>query len=178
VWITCDTFKRSWREANAQIASFWWGLEKAVIEAIETPGEEFPCRKVTAIKTQAWLRIVLPSGRSLSYPAPSVGEDSVISFMGTNQFTRRWERLTTFGGRLVENVTQACARDVLAHGLIGAERAGYNPVVHVHDEIICETPDTPAFTADGLAAIMSTQPEWAEGLPLDAEGFECRRYRK
>jgi DNA polymerase len=178
VWITCDTFKRSWREANAQIASFWWDLEKAVIEAIETPGEEFPCRKVTAIKTQAWLRIVLPSGRSLSYPAPSVGEDSVISFMGTNQFTRRWERLTTFGGRLVENVTQACARDVLAHGLIGAERAGYNPVVHVHDEIICETPDTPAFTADGLAAIMSTQPEWAEGLPLDAEGFECARYRK
>ncbi len=178
VWITCDTFKRSWREANAKIASFWWDLEKAVIEALDNPGEGIACRKVTAVKTQAWLRIVLPSGRSLSYPAPGVSDEGVISFMGVNQFSRKWERLTTFGGRLVENATQACARDVLAHGLIGAERAGYNPVVHVHDEIICETPDTPAFTADGLAAIMSRNPDWAKGLPLAAEGFECRRYRK
>lgn len=177
VWITCDTFKRSWREANANIASFWWDLERAAKDAIETPRASFDVGLIKVQRTQAWLRLILPSGRSLSYPAPSIS-DGAVSFMGTNQFSRKWERLRTFGGRLVENVTQACARDVLAHGLIGAERAGYNPVVHVHDEIICEAPDTPAFTAEGLAEIMSDNPDWADGLPLGAEGFECARYRK
>ena len=77
-----------------------------------------------------------------------------------------------------ENATQAASRDILAAGLAAAEAAGYNPVLHVHDEIICETPDDPAFNADGLAALMSRGTQWSVGLPLAAAGFETYLYRK
>lgn len=77
-----------------------------------------------------------------------------------------------------ENLTQATARDVLAAGLLAAEAAGYNPVLHVHDEIICETPDDPSFSAEGLAALMSRGTQWSVGLPLAAAGFETYRYQK
>lgn len=177
VWVVCDSFKRQWRRANPEITSFWRDVEDGVREAIEDNGSTAEVRKVKVLRSGAWLRIVLPSGRSLSYPAPRV-EDGVISFMGVNQFSRRWERLTTFGGRLVENITQATARDILACGLVNAEAAGLNPVLHIHDEILCEADDKPEFSAELLADCMSRTPGWAAGLPLSAEGFECARYRK
>jgi DNA polymerase len=176
VWIVCDSFKRQWRRANSEITAFWHDVEEAVREASDT-GAACRARRAEVRRNGAWLRIVLPSGRSLSYPAPRV-EDGTISFMGVNQFSRKWERLTTFGGRLVENITQATARDILACGLVNAEAAGLNPVLHVHDEIICEADDTPEMDAALLAACMSRNPDWADGLPLSAEGFECMRYRK
>lgn len=77
-----------------------------------------------------------------------------------------------------ENATQAAARDVLAHGMKGADAAGYDIVLHVHDEIICETPDTELFAVDKLAEMMSSGPSWAFGLPLAAAGYETHRYRK
>jgi DNA polymerase len=93
--------------------------------------------------------------------------------MGINQYTRRFERIRTYGGKLSENATQAVARDILAHGLLAAEDAGYEPVMHVHDEILAEN-----CTVEQLVACMSTSPHWAEGLPLAAAGFETHRYRK
>jgi DNA polymerase len=95
-----------------------------------------------------------------------------------NQYTRKWERLDTYGGKLVENAVQAIARDVFMIGMLRAEEAGYSVCIRVHDELVCETPDAPAYTSEGLAALMSTNPSWSVGLPLAAAGFTSYRYRK
>jgi DNA polymerase len=171
-WIGIDAIKRAWRLAHPAIASFWKDLEDAARAAIARPGDAFTAGRVSFLRNAAWLRMVLPSGRSICYPAIRADDDGV-SYMGTNQYSRRWERIRTYSGKLSENATQAVARDVLAHGLLLAEESGFRPILHVHDEIIAEN-----CTAEELASIMSTQPAWAEGLPLDAEGFECARYRK
>lgn len=105
-------------------------------------------------------------------------ERDKLSYMGVDQYTRKWKRLRTYGGKLVENATQAASRDVLAHGMLEAEQAGYSVVLSVHDELLCEVPDEARYTADELGQIMATNPEWAEGLPLAAAGFETHRYKK
>jgi DNA polymerase len=98
--------------------------------------------------------------------------------MGHNQYTRKWERIKTYGGKLAENVTQAFARDVMYYKMPDIERSGYSILLSVHDELITETLDTNTWTSEGLAGIMSANPEWAQGLPLAAAGFETYRYRK
>jgi DNA polymerase len=105
-------------------------------------------------------------------------ESGRIVYDGTNQFTKKWERIETYGGKICENIVQAVARDVLASGLLRAETAGYRVCLHVHDEIIAEVPDIDEYSADGLSAIMSHNPGWTLGLPLAAAGFETLRYRK
>jgi len=175
-WITIDAIKRAWRRAHPATASLWKDLADAVREAISHPGYETYTKttwvKLTCVKEKSWLRIILPSGRSLCYPAPRVENDGKITYMGINQYSRRWERLHTYGGKLVENVTQAVARDVLAHGMLQADPAGYRIVLSVHDELICETDDVSSATVENLAGFMSRNPPWAEGLPLAAAGFE------
>jgi len=126
----------------------------------------------------AWLRIALPSGRCLCYPSPRVDDAGKLSYMGTNQYCRKWSRLKTYGGKLAENITQAAARDVLAASLPAIEAAGYQIVLTVHDEVITEAPDSPEFNPGHLAALMATNPPWTNGLPLAAAGFEAYRYRK
>lgn len=101
-----------------------------------------------------------------------------LSYMGVDQYTRKWKRIKTYGGKLVENVTQATARDVLAESLLRIERAGYPICLHVHDEVICEVPDTSEFSGKTLGRMLATVPTWATGLPLAAEGEEIYRYRK
>jgi DNA polymerase len=98
--------------------------------------------------------------------------------MGVNQYSRKWSRLKTYGGKLAENVTQAASCDVLARNMPAIEAAGYQIVLTVHDEIISEAPDTPDFNAGHLAGLMATNPTWAKNLPLAAAGFEAYRYRK
>lgn len=177
-WIVCEAFKRLWRNAHPNITSWWKELDNTVRQAIASPGVTLPCRTVKIRRDGAWLRIALPSGRALCYPAPRIDDKGRISYLGTHQYTRKWTRLHTYGGKLAENITQAAARDVMAHGMLIAEPAGYEILLTVHDELITETPDTDEFTHKGLAAIMSEVPEWAPGLPLAAAGFETYRYRK
>jgi DNA polymerase len=169
---------KAWRAKHKATVKFWYDCERAARNAISNPGEVYRASSIAFRRSGGWLRARLPSGRYLCYPSPQVDEDGRLSYMGTNQYTRRWERLDTYGGKLVENLTQATARDVLAAGLLAAEAAGYGPVLHVHDEIICETPDDPAFSAEGLAALMSQGTQWSVGLPLAAAGFETYRYQK
>jgi DNA polymerase len=107
-----------------------------------------------------------------------VDEAGKLSYMGANQYSRKWSRLKTYGGKLSENVTQAVARDVLAASMPKIEAAGYQIVLTVHDEIIAEAPDHEEFNADHLAGLMATNPTWAKNLPLAAAGFEAYRYRK
>ncbi len=132
-----------------------------------------------AITSQgSWLRIRLPSGRYLCYPTVKVDDKGKISYFGVNQFTKRWSKQDTYGGKIVENITQAVARDVLAYSMPTIEEAGYNICLTVHDEVISETPDEAEYNSDVLASIMSTTHDWAEGLPLAAAGFDTYRYRK
>lgn len=177
-WVAIEAVKRSWRKAHPAITQLWEDAANAVRDAIRRPGERFEAGRVTCVRNGAWLRCILPSGRSLCYPSPQVDEHGQISYMGVNQFNRRWGRIKSYGGKLVENWTQAAARDVLAYGMLAAEPAGYEIVLDVHDEILAETPDTDDYTAEGLAEVMSTNPPWAGGLPLAASGFEAKRYRK
>lgn len=177
-WIACDAIKRAWRYAHPATSRMWKELADAARSAIGQPGKVIECGRLQLVKQQAWLRIILPSGRSLCYPGAQVDETGQITYMGINQYSRRWERLKTYGGKLVENVTQAVARDVLAHGMIEAEEWGYEIVLSVHDELITETIDTLKYGDDQLASIMSAAPRWAEGPPLAAAGFDTYRYRK
>ena len=177
-WVVIDGIKRAWRYAHPNTTVFWRDLAEAARSAIGMPGQSASCGHLKLVKRGAWLLIGLPSGRSLCYPGARVENDGSISYMGINQYSRRWERLKTYGGKLAENVTQAVARDVMAAGMTKAEAHGYGVVLSVHDELICETPDDLLYSAQGLADLMSIAPPWAEGLPLAAAGFETHRYRK
>ena len=176
-WQTCDAFKRLWREAHPSIAAWWGELQDAAISAVVNKGTAYVCRKVQVRCDGAWLRIRLPSGRCLCYPAPRI-ESGKLTYMGVNQYSRKWSRLSTYGGKLAENITQAASRDILASAMPAIEAAGYRIVLTVHDEIISEAPDDPRYSVDELARLMSTNPPWAAGLPLAAAGFETYRYRK
>lgn len=177
VFITCDSLKRLWRNAHPEITSFWYDLENAVKRAIASPGNTFVCRKLKVRRDKAWLRVVLPSGRALCYPAPRV-DNSQISYMGVNPYSRKWQRLKTYSGKLAENATQAAARDVLAGNMPLVEDNGYLIDLTVHDEIIAEAPDTAEYSHQHLSELLATNPAWALDLPLNAGGFETQHYRK
>lgn len=178
VWLACDAIKRMWRAAHPHVAALWRALGDACINATQQPGRTLTCRALKIRRDGAWLRIRLPSGRFLCYPSPALDDEGKLTYMGVNQYSRKWSRLHTYGGKLVENVTQAAARDVLAASMPAIERSGYEIVLSVHDELLTETPDTDEYSSDHLAALMATAPEWATGLPLAAAGFEAYRYRK
>lgn len=176
-WIVCESFKRGWRYGHPNISQMWGDLAENVRAAIGNPGTTFHCRMLKIRRDGNWLRIGLPSGRALCYPSPQV-EDGTITYMGTNQYTRKWSRLKTYGGKLFENVCQAVARDVMAHNMPAIEDAGYQIVLSVHDELICEAPDSDEFNADHLASLLAANPPWAPDMPLAAAGFETYRYKK
>lgn len=177
-WIVCESFKRSWRKAHPKTASYWPELGDAVRKAIARPGVLIECRRLLVQRDGSWLRIRLPSGRYLCYPSPQVDENGQISYMGVNQYTRKWSRIKTYGGKLFENVCQAVARDVLTHNMPHIEAAGYQIVLTVHDEVICEAPDSADFSEPHLSSLLAANPPWALDLPLAAGGFEAYRYRK
>lgn len=178
VYVACEVLKHAWREAHPMTTSLWRDVGDTVRRAIRNPGVRFTVRDLVVQRDGAWLRIRLPSGRVLCYLQPAIEENEQITYMGVNQYTRRWSRIKTYGGKLVENITQAFARDVLAYNMDTIERAGYEIVLSVHDELLTETPDTSEYSHQELAALMSCAPHWALGLPLSAAGFETARYRK
>ena len=177
-WLACDALKRSWRYAHPAVSSMWKDLEEAARMAVRHHGTMYDCRMLKLRRDGAWLRIRLPSGRFLCYPDPQIDDAGKLSYAGTNQYARKWSRIETYGGKLVENATQAVARDVLAASMPGIESAGYRIVLTVHDEIIAEVPDSEEFNVAHLAGLMATPPPWAENLPLAAAGFEAKRYHK
>lgn len=177
IFIACDAIKRMWRKANPNIVQFWRDLEDACFGAI-LYGRETTLRRGMAVdKKGTWLRIKLPSGGYLCYAGAKI-EEKKIRYLGINQYTRKWCKLSTYGGKLAENVTQASSRDILATGMIIAEQCGYETVLSVHDELITEVIDGDAYSEKGLSKILSTPPAWAYGLPLAAAGFESKRYKK
>lgn len=169
----------AWRKANPHIAQMWWDVNRAALEAIKN-GTSQMVGRIKVYQKLGALVIALPSGRELIYPSPRVGENRFggesITFMGLG-LNRKWGRIETYGGKLVENIVQATARDVLAHSMATLEAAGYPTVMHVHDEVITEVPYGRG-SVEELCALMSRGPKWSKGLPLAAEGFESTYYKK
>jgi DNA polymerase len=181
---------KRWREESPAIVDMWYGLERAAINAILSPGNSYRYRDLTYYSDGKVLRCYLPSGRPLVYHKPRVEDGTTpwgaptkrILFWGWNGNPKYgaigWRELETYGGRLTENVVQAVSRDLMAHGMLHADRAGYNIVLTVHDEIVSEQPFGHGSVAE-LESLMGTLPPWAEGWPVFARGgWEGREYRK
>ena len=181
---------QAWRKAHPATKRLWYAVEGAVRSAVRSPDDMFEITygpwlrgllRVDSAKGPddvGYVRIHLPSGRYLCYRNMHINEDGQLVYEGINQYTRKWELLETYYGKLVENIVQAVARDVFMTGMRKAEEAGYSVVLRVHDELVCEVPDDPAFTHEALAGMMADNPSWSVGLPLAAAGFEAHRYRK
>lgn len=176
-YVVCDSLKRMWRRQHPEIQSYWTELLEAAMSAVLNPGTVFRARKLKFYCKGPWLRMVLPSGRSVVYARPHV-KDGKLRYWGVNPKTKKWQVESTYGGKLFENACQAVARDVMGANMPAIEAALYAIILSVHDELLTETPDTEEFTAEGLSRLLSTNPPWADGLPLAAGGFEAHRYKK
>ena len=185
-----DGIKVAWREAHKKIVRYWYDLEGAAVNAVElgVVCKAGPAgRQVAFVKKGSFLWCRLPSGRVLCYPYPVVKDTktpwgdmkSALHFMSVNGTTNKWEETSTYGGSLAENVTQAVARDLLAHGMMSLEHQGYPIVMHVHDEVVVEIPtSSDDTTLKRIESLMSETPSWAAGLPVTAEGWRARRFQK
>lgn len=177
-FVVCDGLKRMWREAHPNVVSFWAKVESAADLAVSNSGKAYYATdKVKVVKDRAWLYLIMPSGARLCYPSAKIDKNN-ISYRGINQYTKKWQKTKTFGGKLLENLAQSIARDVMYQNMFGVEKAGYQILSHVHDELITEAPDIEDYTAEHLSELLATNPVWAETLPLAAGGFETYRYKK
>ncbi len=169
----------AWRQANPRIVQFWWEVDRAAKTCVK---QHVPTQvgKLRFEYQSGILFIQLPSGRRLAYAKPRMGENrfggEAITYEGVGT-GRKWERLETYGAKCVENIVQGTARDLLALALLRLEQAGYPVVMHCHDEAICEVPIGQGSVKE-VNRIMAVSPEWAEGLPLKADGFETEFYKK
>lgn len=166
----------SWRAANPAITKLWWDTDAAARRTIQTKAPTKLPFGMGFYKQGPLLKLRLPNGRELSYVKPRIDDDS-ITYEGTIQSSGGWGRIESYGPKLVENIVQATARDCLAVAIDRLERAGFPVVFHVHDEVICEVP-IGVSSAEEISKIMSEPIEWATGLPLKADAYECEYYRK
>ena len=173
----------NWRTANPHVVQLWRTYETAARRVIE---EHRPLRLphgITFTYVEGNLRIRLPSGRKLTYWGSRIRQDPVtgrgqIVYMGVNQTTRKWEETETYGGKLVENVVQAVARDCLAVAMTRVAAMGYRIVMHVHDEMIVDVSNEDTKALERINAAMAEPIDWAPGLPLKGDGYETPFYRK
>jgi DNA polymerase len=169
----------NWRTANPRIVNFWWEVDKAAITAVK---ERTKTRTHGIIFTyqSGMLFVTLPSGRNLVYVKPKLmlnkfGREG-LTYEGIGA-TKKWERIETYGPKIVENIVQATSRDLLADAMLRLDQAGFAIVAHVHDEVICEVPEGKS-SVEEICSLMSKGPKWAQGLPLTADGYECKFYQK
>lgn len=192
---TCETYDiqvsetlakaavNAYRATYPKVRNMWYAQERAAIQAV-SKGGRIACGRVEWEKRGNFLWCRLPSGRSLAYHKPEVktsesdfGEQSRLTYMATDSMTKQYIRKDTYGGKIIENIIQATARDILANALIEAERKGFPPVMHVHDEIVVEVPEGKGDVQEFVKTICAL-PKWAEGCPITAEGWKGTRYKK
>ena len=172
-----------WRSSNKRIVDMWYALESMALRCIEYGESNALPSGIAMSRDEKTLTVTLPSGRQLFYIEPRVvvGDNGrkQIWYYGTNQTTRKWELIQTYGGKLTENIVQAVARDCLAYSMHSLYNAGYKMVMHIHDEVVIEAPlADPVHTLDSAISIMCTPAPWAKGLPLNADGFTTNYYKK
>ena len=171
-----------WRDASPAITKLWWDVDSAAKNAIKTGGTVKIKQGALAFKRKhGALFIELPSGRHLVYIKPEIGENRFggesILYQGMEQGSRKWGKLETYGGKLVENIVQAIARDCLAAAMLRLKEAGYKIIMHIHDEVVMEVPDGKGSLAE-VTEIMSKNEPWETGLIKTADGFEGQYYMK
>ena len=168
-----------WRDTNKRICDLWYKMNSSAVEAISTGssvgvGRLLVSCEYDAVHEVEYLTVLLPSGRKLYYNSPQIGENKwggpSISYMGMDQTTKKWKRIETYGGKLVENCVQAVARDCLAQAIENLEKEGLPVVFHIHDEVVIDCRADTA-TLDDVVNIMSRPIPWAPGLPLNADGW-------
>ena len=167
-----------WRGANPHIVKFWWDVDAAAMKAFRAKTELrlgslcFACRS-------GMMFITLPSGRRLSYVKPRLMPNRFnresLTYEGVGE-SKKWSRIETYGPKLTENIVQATSRDLLALAMLRLRNAGFEIVMHIHDEAVVEVPEG-VSSVDEICRIMSEAPAWAVGLPLRADGYECEFYR-
>lgn len=174
-----------WRKSNQNITQLWQTLEAAAIKAIQTGESVRVNRGIVVGRQWGMLTITLPSGRTLCYPRVSIGierndgwrgDHEIIEYEGTNQTTKKWGKIRTYGGKLTENVVQAIARDILGVVILRAREAGLPVVFHIHDEIVVEA--QPSQTLEQVEALFSKPIEWCRDLPLKGAGYTTPYYLK
>lgn len=178
VFTACDGLKRLWRRAHPNIVSTWEELANAARNAIESKNKIYKVKRLSFERKGNWLRMTLPSGYYLCYPGPRVDDKGDISYLGINQYNRKWQRLRTYAGKFFEQSCQAGARDIMAWNMEPVEAHGYDIVLDIHDELITEADDDGTHTHEELSRLLAANPDWSEGLPLAAGGYETHRYRK
>jgi DNA polymerase len=165
-----------WRQSNPNIVQLWWDVDKVVKEAVKermstnTHGIRFSYES-------GFLFITLPSGRRLAYVKPRMGTNDFgndcVTYEGVGA-TKKWERIETYGPKVVENIVQAISRDILCYSM--QRLKDYRICMHIHDEIVIEAPDD--VELKDIEASMAASPSWADGLLLNADGFETKFYKK
>lgn len=178
---------KSYREKYSKVQGLWYSIEETAVNAIIDPGVHYTqdTSKTDWFVENNFLYCVLPSGRRLAYYQPEMRKVKTswgqikegITFMGLNSMTKKWERQSTYGGKLVENITQATARDLMAEAMPLIEKAGYSIILSVHDELIAEIAKDKG-SLEEFESLMGTIPKWAEGCPIAVEGWVGQRYRK
>ena len=177
---------RLWRAKSPAIVDFWYTCEASAMEAIRT-GRSVEIRggsiafALEKDQYNDFLTIRLPSGRKLYYAHPEIGQNRFgsesIVYKGMDQKTKKWSTLETYGGKIVENITQATARDCLAEAVERLEAAGLPVVFHIHDEVVIDAAPQQGSLED-VIRIMATPPWWAPDLPLNADGWENPFFKK
>ena len=173
---------KAFRSSNPNIVKLWNNAQKAFIEAVKNKSVVHIDKNISFIYEGNILFIKLPSGRRLSYIRPKIDYDNIfnkyiITYEGIDPTTKKSKRLTTYGGKLVENIVQAIARDVLAQAMMNLKNHGFNIVMHVHDEIVLEVEEN-VSSIEEICEIMCKENKYLKGLKLKADGFESKYYKK
>jgi len=192
---------KSWRDNNPEIKQMWWDFEGAALEAVKSGRTQRVGKILFGVKRNfLWMR--LPSGRRLAYYDPEIkskimpwkkietdpdtGEEievdvyrDVVTYMGidSKSNSKKWERISSHGGKWVENAVSGISRDIMAESMPRLEKAKYSIIMHVHDEILSEVPEN-FGSLEAFENLMATPPIWAKDCPIEAEGWRGKRYRK
>lgn len=195
-----EPIKIAWRDANPEVVQLWYDCERSAVTAVRSKRSiVLPIAGNRSTLTfdvdPGFLFITLPSGRRLSYVRPRIEKEDLyreksdgskflvaregsLTYEGVDQKTKQWTRLSTYGGKLVENITQAIARDLLAESMLALDEEGFNLLTTVHDEVVTEEPIDGPRDVHLAEQIMGRPVVWAKDLPLRGDGFETPYYMK
>ena len=173
-----------WRKANPAIVELWGDIEICANRCVKTGRQQISDFRGLVFETDGdVMTIELPSGRKLFYQQPIIGKNRFdkpsLMYMGMDQVKKTWGRVETYGGKLVENIVQAIARDILADSMLRLDKEGLELVMHVHDEVVAEVPEANAAALlNKMYDIMGAEISWAKSLPLSADGYLTKFYKK
>ena len=167
-----------WRQSNPNIVRFWWDVDEAAKQAARDKATT-STHGIRFSYESGFLFIGLPSGRRLAYVKPRIGTNDFgsdcVTYEGVGA-TKKWERIDTYGPKLAENLCQSISRDLLCHAMQQLEAVGCRIVMHIHDEVVIEAP--PNIYLQNIETSMAIVPDWAQGLLLNADGYETNFYKK